>query len=69
MKEKYKIITEVIIMYKYTSKVGRGNNNNVARVIIPKQIKMFLEVTPGDSIDWLTSIDENGVNITVKKSE
>ena len=57
-------------MYKYKSKVGRGSSKfDSARLIIPQQVRTFLEVNPGDSVEWIVSIDETGVKVTLEKSE
>ena len=57
-------------MYKFKSKVGKGSSKfNSARLIIPQQVRTFLEVNPGDSVDWIVSIDADGVNVTLEKSE
>lgn len=57
-------------MYKFKSKVGKGSNKfNSARLIIPQQVRTFLEVNPGDSVDWIVSIDADGVTVTLEKSE
>lgn len=57
-------------MYKFKSKVGKGSNKyDSARLIIPQQVRTFLEINPGDSIEWIVSIDTDGVTVTIEKSE
>lgn len=57
-------------MFKFKSKVGKGSSKfDSARLIIPQQVRTFLEVNPGDTVEWIVSIDENGTQVTLKKSE
>ena len=57
-------------MFKYKSKVGKGSSKfDSARLIIPQQVRKFLGVNPGDSVDWEVNIDENGTKVTLKKAE
>ncbi len=59
-----------MVMVKYTSKISKGSSErDSARLIIPQGIRKLLEVNPGDSIDWIVNIDDNGMKITVQKSE
>lgn len=57
-------------MFKYTSKVGKGSSKfDSARLIIPQQVRKFLEVDPGDIVNWEVNIDESGTTVTLKKAE
>lgn len=57
-------------MFKFKSKVGKGSSKfDSARLIIPQQVRKFLEVDPGDTVEWVVSIDEHGTKVTLEKSE
>lgn len=57
-------------MFKYKSKVGKGSSKfDSARLIIPQQVRKFLDINPGDTVDWEVNIDETGTTVTLKKSE
>ena len=57
-------------MFKYKSKVGKGSSKfDSARLIIPQQVRKFLDINPGDSVDWEVNIDETGTTVVLKKSQ
>lgn len=57
-------------MFKFKSKVGKGSSKfDSARLIIPQQVRKFLEIDPGDTVEWVVSIDENGTKVTLEKLE
>lgn len=57
-------------MFKYKSKVGKGSSKfDSARLIIPQQVRSFLEVNPGDSVNWIVNINEHGTKVTIEKAE
>ncbi len=57
-------------MFKYKSKVGRGSSKyDSARLIIPQQVRAFLEINPGDEINWIVSIDETGTHVALEKAK
>ena len=57
-------------MFKYKSKVGKGSSEfDSARLIIPQQVRKFLGINPGDTVEWEVNIDEKGTTVTLKKSE
>ncbi|MDD5984127.1 MAG: hypothetical protein ACI388_07920 [Methanobrevibacter sp.] len=57
-------------MFKYKSKVGKGSSKfDSARLIIPQQVRKFLEIDPGDTVTWEVNIDETGTTVTIKKAE
>lgn len=57
-------------MFKYKSKVGKGSSQfDSARIIIPKQVREFIDVNPGDTIEWIVNVTEKGIKVNVEKSE
>jgi len=55
-------------MYKFKSKVGKGSTEfDSARLIIPQQVRTFLEVNPGDSVEWTVDITDNVVTVLLDK--
>lgn len=57
-------------MFKFKSKVGKGSSKfDSARLIIPQQVRKFMEVNPGDTVEWVVSIDEKGTKVTLEKLE
>ena len=57
-------------MFKYKSKVGKGSSKfDSARLIIPQQVRKFLDINPGDTVNWEVNIDETGTTVTLKKAE
>lgn len=57
-------------MFKFKSKIGFANPKSKSlKVGLPKQIAEFLEVTPGDSMEWnVETTEDNEIRIVVKKS-
>ena len=57
-------------MFKFKSKVGKGSSKfDSARLIIPQPVRKFLEIDPGDTVEWVVSIDEHGTKVTLEKLE
>lgn len=58
-----------MIMFKFKSKIGYANPKSKSlKVGLPKQIAEFLEVGPGDSMEWsVETTDENEIKIVVSK--
>ncbi len=55
-------------MVKYKSKVSKATSNrSSARVIIPQGIRKLLEINPGDSIEWIVTIENSEIKVNVKK--
>lgn len=61
-------IKEVMVMIKYSSKISKGSSEiDSVRVVIPQGLRKILELNPGDRIDWIVNIEDNGIKVTVEK--
>lgn len=59
-----------MIMFKHKTKVAAANNTSISkRTSIPAPIAQMLHLEVGDSIEWIASMDDNKLTITVEKSE
>ena len=55
-------------MIKYSSKISKGSSEiDSVRVVIPQGLRKILELNPGDRIDWIVNIEDNGIKVTVEK--
>lgn len=56
-------------MINYTSKVSKATSKSdtSTRVIIPQGIKKLLGINPGDTIEWIVSIENSDVKVQVRK--
>ena len=58
-------------MITYKSKVSKATSNSdtSTRVIIPQGIRRLLEINPGDSNEWIVTLNDSEVNVQIKKSK
>lgn len=58
-----------MIMFKFKSKIGFANPKSKSlKVGLPKQIAEFLEVAPGDTMEWIVeTAEDNSIKIVVSK--
>lgn len=55
-------------MFKFKSKINYANPKTKSlKVGLPKQIAEFLEVSPGDTMEWIVETEDNNVRIIVNK--
>lgn len=59
-----------MIILKHKTKITPANNTSISkRTSIPASIAQMLNLDVGDSLEWVASVEDNKLTVTVEKSE